>query len=370
MKIKVLHAALMIHPTAGILNQMNWEQRAANDLELPWITRVFCPKGNFDNIDVVISSNNRNYYNGKSILMKTFNWILLRFDYYHWLRRQLPHFDVIVLRYHVHDPLQVWFVARSKKPVYFVHHTLEVPELASAGFIGKLRALAETWIGPSSLKRASASIGVTSEIANHQMSRLRKYDDATLIYPNGIKLQDHQASDAREDVPEILFVASYFSTWHGLDLLLDAFAESSENVVLHLVGDLSDEDKERAIQDKRIRLHGSLGSAEIEKLINRCWVGLSSFALNRNNMEEACTLKVREYLSYGLPVFSGHRDVFPIEFPFYQMKYPDLKKIIEYCHEVRNVPREVVAKKAAPYIDKNVLLSNLYISLCKKMPKS
>ena len=72
MKIKVLHAALMIHPTAGILNQMNWEQRAANDLELPWITRVFCPKGNFDNIDVVISSNNRNYYNGKSILMKTF----------------------------------------------------------------------------------------------------------------------------------------------------------------------------------------------------------------------------------------------------------------------------------------------------------
>lgn len=368
-KIKVLHAALMINPTSGILNQMNWEQSAAADLALSWDTRVFCPNKCVDNSDITIFSKKIDVYSGKSVVKKAFTWTLLRFEYYRWLREQIPHYDVILLRYHVHDPLQVWFVSHCNKPVYFVHHTLEVPELTGGGLLGKLRALAENWIGPSSLRRAHASIGVTPEIARYQIARLRRPSGGVLVYPNGIELKNQLTTDARGIVPEILFIASYFSAWHGLDLLLDALDKNSENIILHLVGDLSDADLERACKNKRIRLHGGLKSVEIEKLTARCWIGLSSFALDRKGMEEACTLKVREYLAHGLPVFSGHRDVFPIRFPFYKIGSPDLNEIVGYCHEVGNISRETVAKEAAPFIDKNVLLKNLYTSLSEKMKK-
>lgn len=45
--MKVLHAAALLRPPAGIINQMRWEKEAAQELELDldWQVRLFCPRG-------------------------------------------------------------------------------------------------------------------------------------------------------------------------------------------------------------------------------------------------------------------------------------------------------------------------------------
>ncbi len=45
-----------------------------------------------------------------------------------------------------------------------------------------------------------------------------------VVYPNGILYSDGDDAlvDRRGDRPEIIFVASYFFDWHGLDALFDS----------------------------------------------------------------------------------------------------------------------------------------------------
>ncbi|MCP6060133.1 hypothetical protein NL388_33245, partial [Klebsiella pneumoniae] len=72
------------------------------------------------------------------------------------------------------------------------------------------------------------------------------------LYPNGVFFDQGPVPDSRTEVPELLFVAGHFASWHGLDLLLDEISSSRDQFVLHLVGDLSEDDHVRASMDKRI----------------------------------------------------------------------------------------------------------------------
>ncbi|MFC0272285.1 hypothetical protein ACFFIX_12650 [Metabacillus herbersteinensis] len=44
------------------------------------------------------------------------------------------------------------------------------------------------------------------------------------------------------------------------------------------------------------------------QIIKKSDVAIGSLALHRNNMNEACPLKTREYLKYGLPTIIGYID--------------------------------------------------------------
>jgi hypothetical protein len=189
------------------------------------------------------------------------------------------------------------------------------------------------------------------------------------LYPNGILYAegDSQPADERTGIPEIAFVASRFYSWHGLEALLDSMAGSGEEALLHLVGTLPATVGEKASRDSRVRLHGPLGRSELEALIGRCWVGLSSFGLNHMGMSEACTLKVREYLRSGLPVYAGHLDsALPINFAYFRHGNADWTSIVEYARYVRRFDRTAVARAARPFIDKKILLAALHSSLADR----
>jgi hypothetical protein len=49
-------------------------------------------------------------------------------------------------------------------------------------------------------------------------------------------------------------------------------------------------------------------NADLDDLVDKCHIGIGSLALFRNNMIEACTLKVREYWARGLPFVIGYDD--------------------------------------------------------------
>ena len=77
-------------------------------------------------------------------------------------------------------------------------------------------------------------------------------------------------------------------------------------------------------------------------------------------MSEACTLKVREYLAAGLPVYCGHKDVFPSSMPYFFHGEPNIQNILEFCARHRNTNRQEIIEASMPWIDKKALVERLY----------
>lgn len=366
-RLRVLHSAALLAPTSGILSQMQWEQEAAHLLGIDWKVRMYCPTETRGEGEIFEYASEVNVKHLSGRLRKLWAWISLRYYYHQWLLRNQEHFDVFLLRYYVHDPFQLWFIRRVKKPVYFVHHAIEIPELAlPGGVISKIRVCLESIIGKMSISNVKGVIGVTSEIANYQTARAVNKKIKKLVFPNGILLNESLLIDERvEDIPEFLFVAN-FSPWHGLDILLAAIKDSRSKFVLHLVGKIPEELENQAI-DPRIKKHGPLSQQQISMLSKRSWVGLASFALSRQALTEACPLKVREYLSLGLPVYGDYKDVFPAEAVFFKKINVPMDELIsdmvDFAKTTRHFKKEQIRDMSSQYVDKKRLLANIYAEL-------
>jgi glycosyltransferase involved in cell wall biosynthesis len=362
--IKIIHCAGLLAPSSGILKQMEWELQVAQELRINWHVRMYCPLNStpVSQITFFDSFLDANKIGNK--LIKLLSWIALRWRYNKWLFSLQKEFDVFVLRYYVHDPFQLWFIFRCKKPVFFVHHTLEVPELAMPKTITSFfRSLLEAFFGKLSLPFVKGLIGVTGEIVKYEIKRANLKNKPSYIYPNGIRYENINLVDHRcETVPELLFVAN-FAPWHGLDLLLDSLKCSAENFKLHIVGELPEILISAVRSDGRIVLHGKLSHYQIVELSERCWLGLSSFALWRNKMTQACPLKVREYLMNGLSAYGDYDDVFPKEFIFYKKGPADIALILDFARKIRIFSKEDVSLAARKLIEKKDLLRLLHSNL-------
>lgn len=369
---RILHAAAMDYPPIGVLQQMQWEFDAAKSLGLAWQPCIYTARQNSEFEEIIVSESNSarlTYLPFRLFQRFSFN---LRFLF--WLNTQSKKVDVILLRYKPHDLLQSIFIAWAKIPVLTVHHTIEPAELSEGGGpVGVIRAFMDKVFGAIGLSRVSGIVSVTKEILDYQTSRcgLVNKKTARFIYPNGIlagasirRFDDEQALPKGEQ-PEILFVASSFVPWHGLDRLLQSCGNYHDSFVLHIVGDVPDELHSALAKDARFVMHGRLDHKKINDLSRSCWIGLSSLALDRKGMREACTLKVREYLCNGLPVYAGHKDVFPEDFPYYREGEPNIASVIEYAYQVKDAPAAAVFSSAVRYIDKVVLLEKLYTELAK-----
>lgn len=350
--MRVLHAAYASDPAAGVMRQMAVEQSAAQGLGLDWSVRFFVPAGTpGGERDVAVEGRE-----------PAANRLAFKREYYRWLTEAARNCDVLLLRYLRYDPLQLRFLARCDIPVFLVHHTLEGPQILQEG--GRL-ARVKWHLDAILVKRchalATGIVAVTEEIAAYE--RLRSgVDVPQLIYPNGIAYHGEPAALPllAEEPPALLFVASRFVDWHGLDLVLESARRSSAPFTLHVVGEI-DAAQRRAVEgDTRFCLHGLLSHTQVEQLAARCCVGLGSFALHRKDMHQACTLKVREYLVAGLPVYAGHADVFDEAFPYFRHGECELEPMIDFARRFSSVSRRDVAAAARPWIDKERLVAKLY----------
>lgn len=356
----------MVHNEPGILRQMSWEQSAAEELGIPWTARLCTISDLSSESPLQVSLGTCRSLRHRAPA-KVFRWAEGRIRFINWLREKASNYDLLVLRYNVGDPIWAWAAVRLGKPIVTVHHTMEGPELSSGpGLKRRLKAFIDAECARYVLPRASAIIGVTREIVDYQKTRVPAAKATpALLYPNGIQTGScSEAPRTNNHVPQLLFVAARFANWHGLDRLLDSVFTSTDDFALHLVGELNTLDKARALTDDRIKLHGVLSSAAVEELCASADIGLSSFALDRNNMQQACTLKVREYLACGVPVYAGHSDVFPVDFAYYQNGGADIACILQFCKKLRAIPRHHIAEAARPYISKIILLQSLYNKLC------
>ncbi|MCH9756762.1 MAG: glycosyltransferase family 1 protein [Gammaproteobacteria bacterium] len=369
--MKILHTTLQPWPAPSIVNQLLWEQTAARQQGIPWDVKMFCPKESTEAEDIIQFSSHARPNDCKSFLPRMkFRHTFLK-EYYEWLSHISEQYDVILLRYNTCDSIQSKFVSNSTKKIYLVHHTLRFEELnlEQNPCLRFARYWVEKKFGQRTLQHATGIVGVTDEILQYEKRHSSQSDKLGFIYPNGVQVTDEIPQDKRTQEIELIFVASDFHSWHGLDLLLDATEKTKESFVLHLVGNISSFDRERALADSRIRMHGTLTQKEIADLSARCTVGLSSFAIHRKKMKEACTRKVREYLMLGLPVYAAHKDVFDEQFPFYRNDTCDMDSILKYAKEMQPISRAEVFEAATPYISKEVLVQRLYSQLVESSKK-
>jgi glycosyltransferase involved in cell wall biosynthesis len=370
---RVLHASLVPRISQGIATQLVLERRAVRALGIPWETALFSPRSSLEPFDepINMAPPDLKQASGGSMPDRIVTNIRLRRAFHSWLAVRESEFDVILLRYSVHDRAQARFVQRSRAFTGLVHHAFEVDELQGLdGVTGRVRASLESRIGPSSIRGADLIVGVTDEIAHHEVSRVDGLRAPVLVYPNGGPDAVEPVADERMATPHLLCASSYFSPWQGVDLLLDSLRSCPRDFVLHLAGELSSRDAAAAAGDSRVVVHGPITRAQMRDLAAVSWAGVSSMAMERQGMRMACPLKVREYLSMGLPVVGNYDEVLPAEFPFYVNGGPDIASILDAADRWRSIPRAVVAEASLPLISKKAIVGGFYADLARLVESS
>lgn len=345
---KVAYVNLIIRKAPGISAKLERQARVAKENDIPmdfyWISGRDGPvPEDFEFLNVT-------RINAK-------NPFVVRFYQALEINKLTKKYEKVLLRYPLYDPVLRLFIQNSER-IFLEHHTKEVEELALQH---DKRWFTERYFGARWIAKFGGLVAVTREILDYELFR-SKFDGAAFVAPNSIEISDiRQMKElkANKDIEkiELLFVASSFERWHGLEEILEIFEKQTQiqALRLHLAGKMTPEQILRAEAIENVFVHGELLKKELEKLYSTCDVGLSSFRLDLKGLEEACTLKVREYLAYGLPVILGHRDSgLPTTFKhseFISIHELSYEKLVELAMSlVRNSP-EVVRSDSSKYID-------------------
>ncbi len=345
---------------------MEHEHYAARALGLDWETVFFAPEGS----DSYSPLTEHLPVQGQTTISQ---WRRFRRAVARRAMQLAADKDVLLFRYPPND-LNVPLLRRMLPTTRLVsvHHTIEPRELRTlGGLVGRARGVADHLLAGTLMSGWDGVVVVTPEIGSFEAKRFGVPSESVFLYPNGITLGEEPteasvfsaSGDTRSSTPELVFTASSFLPWQGLDRLLSEASKCRQDFRLHLVGALSDEQQRMARPDARVVMHGILSRRAIDELLARAWVGVAGLAFDRTGMREACPLKVREYLAAGVPVISGHDDVFPDDFPFYRRTGTDIDAMLAAAREWRAVDRVTVREAARPHIDKVELVRRLHEEL-------
>lgn len=176
--------------------------------------------------------------------------------------------------------------------------------------------------------KASAIISVTRELAE----QISAYNKRVHVISNGIELSRFSPSERIiASQPEAVFVGSGRYLWNGVDKIL-SLAPLIPQVTFNIVGDCLSSDN----LPENVIAHGRLAGEALNAIVERSWVGFGTLALHRKNMEEACPIKVREYLASGLPTVIGYQDTdFIDNQPEFVLQIPNCENnVVAYSRQI------------------------------------
>lgn len=299
-----------------------------------------------------------------------FRGLLLR-NLYGWLVaiKLSRSYDVVLMRHMTFDPFSFFFAPFINNRVS-VHHAKEIEELRliRKGWKGNLASLVERFSGRFSGRNVKSILGVTNEIALYEKA-VHQADVSTGVYPNGVEVKSIPLlSDMRKDDEiNIVFICGTFSPWHGLDRLVCALKEKPDpkntpTVNVHLIGKLSQDQLEQvgSVESSKISVfqHGVMELKDYRNIMAGCDFGIGSLAMDRQNLTEGSTLKVREMLALGLPVYSGHKDL-ALPHAAAWAKVVDsvsLTDLVEFGLSVKSIRRSTVRNESSALIEKSEVM--------------
>ncbi len=168
------------------------------------------------------------------------------------------------------------------------------------------------------LRRMAGFVCVTHELAG----RSARFAAPQTVIANGIDLQAFTPGPApANDPPRLVFLGNLTQRWAGFDQLV-TLAKARPTWRIDLIGGITD--AQRAACPAGVRAHGPLGRERFVHLLHRADVAVAPLALHAKGMDEACALKVREYLACGLPTILAFADTdFPPPEPDFLLRLPN-----------------------------------------------
>lgn len=149
------------------------------------------------------------------------------------------------------------------------------------------------------VRRAAGIVSVTSELA----LAFRGVGVPVVVIANGVDLARVEPAPPGEGKGvRAVFVGSPGSVWHGVDKIL-VLAEELPDWQFDILGP-----EVQGAVPQNVTVHGQVDEKRAREVMAAADVALGTLALHRKGMDEACALKVREYLALGLPCILGHRD--------------------------------------------------------------
>ncbi|WP_143592949.1 glycosyltransferase [Synechococcus sp. 8F6] len=364
MNLRVLHLTVARELNSGQIKQLHYEYESAKALQgCAWSTIAYQDEKTLQPFAHTIPLIFRGQFR-----RKLFSWLVAL--------RLSKNYDYILMRHITFDPFSIIFSPLVANRCS-VHHAKEVEELrlVKNDFRGILASWTEAIFARFSASFAKAIFGVTLEIAEYQRF---KYSPQKPIcrYSNGILsskipvLEDRRSLDSIN----IAFICSFYSAWHGLDRILEAClvaADSSEILTINLIGSLSVElasfISANNFPNAEFIIHGHMNQIKYTSILETCDYGIASFALHRQNLTEGSTLKVREMLAFGLPVYSGHEDIaLPVNSNHVLISQkPSINEMIEFGWHCKTIDRQEVRSRSIPLIDKLASINEVVSFLMK-----
>ncbi|PJJ76368.1 glycosyltransferase involved in cell wall biosynthesis [Thermoflavifilum aggregans] len=212
------------------------------------------------------------------------------------LSREIALFQPELIYYHQH----IWLPGLAG----LLHRHLSVMEVNVIDTEEvKFTPLLRRWIyraGRKSLIRSvDGLVCVTPEIE----ARFKRYGKPSCVISNGIDL--NRIPLKRPDPSgraHLIFVGSSDIPSQGIDLVI-RLARRLPQYVFHIVcPDLP------VGKQQNIISHGALCDTQLKSLYMRMDIGIGTLALHRKHMQQACPLKVREYIAAGLPLILAYED--------------------------------------------------------------
>ena len=170
---------------------------------------------------------------------------------------------------------------------------------------------------------------------------------------NGIELggiPEEAAANEGGDRLVMLIGARPTPVWNGLDRI-GALARAMPDVRFDLIG----VGRAPVVADQPANLvgHEAMPRADYGPMLRHATAAIGPLALHRKDLDEACPLKVRDYLAHGLPLLTSHRDTdFLDEEPWFIHRVPnDESDITDRAGAIgrwlasvrgRRVPREAI----------------------------
>ena len=181
----------------------------------------------------------------------------------------------------------------------------------------------------------------------------------------------------------VIAVATMFP-FHGFDRFINGMAryyannDAERKVILHLVGNGPGKElpyyKDLVMSNKLedyVVFEGELQGEPLDKLFNKCQIGLCSLGMFRHGLSMASSLKTREYIARGIPLISGCPiDVtmdadFPYELHFpNDESIPDINDVVSFYDGIyRNKTESEVINDirqfANDYCDVSVVMNDI-----------
>lgn len=286
------------------------------------------------------------------------------------LAEYTKYFDIIYSRYPPPVIFCLYIILNKDRrcKVVLEHNSIEREEFKINKNYKSYIYLGIDWaLGKSIRNNADGFVGVTDEITSHQLKVIGNPHKKHLTLGNGfdvVSVRIRSPPVFFGDQLNVLCVAS-INIWHGIDRLIKGMYEyqGKTKINLHIIGDGTNITMLKKVTgmyrlQNSVHFHGFMSGKALDEMFDICHIAAGSLGMHRKGLYWTSELKIREYVSRGIPLFCSSKDPdFPENFPFF-LKIDandnslDLERIIKFTESVYSDPEHHLVMRR--YAEKNL----------------